>query len=107
MSIGKPSNVIVSVGDEDYHYDPRTRFSIRKTKNLNIEWNNKYDASKIDLRCSVQNRFADMYLYHQNASIVCQFNVQRLKIPHMNRIFLEIKDSIIDSDTRWYGILIK
>ena len=43
-----------------------------------------------------------MYLYHQNTNIVRDFNVQRLEIPHMNSIFLEIKDSIIESDIRWY-----
>ena len=69
---------------------------------MNIEWSNKYNASKIDLPCSVQSGFADIYLYHQNVNIDRQFNVQRLEIPHMNRIFLEIKDSIIDSDIRWY-----
>ena len=75
MSRGKQSNVIVRVGDEDYNYDPRTRFSIRKKK-LNIEWNNKYNASKIDLPCSVQSRFTDLHFYHQNANIVREFNVQ-------------------------------
>ena len=69
---------------------------------MNIEWNNKYNASKIDLPCSVHSRFADLYLYHQNANIVRDFNVQRLEIPHMNKIFLEIKDSIIESNIRWY-----
>ena len=69
---------------------------------MNIEWNNKYNASKINLPSSVQRKFDDMYLYYQNVNIVRQFNVQRLEIPHMNKIFLGIKDSIIDSDTRRY-----
>ena len=69
---------------------------------MNIEWNNKYNASKINLPSSVQRKFDDMYLYYQNVNIVRQFNVQRLEIPHMNKIFLEIKDSIIDSDISWY-----
>ena len=43
-----------------------------------------------------------MYLYHQNANIVRDFNVQRLESPHINRIFVETKDSIIDSEIRWY-----
>ena len=43
-----------------------------------------------------------MYLYYQNVDIVRQYNVQRLEIPHINKIFLEIKDSIIESDIRWY-----
>ena len=69
---------------------------------MNIEWNNKYNASKIDLPSSVQNRFNDLFLYHQNANIVFEFNVQRYEIPHMNQIFVEIKDSIIESDIEWY-----
>ena len=102
MSKGKSSNVIVRVGNEEYNYDPISRFSISKTNILNIEWNNKYNASKIDLPCSVQNRLNDLFFYHQNANIVRKFNVQRLEIPYMNKIFLEIKDSIIESDIRWY-----
>ena len=43
-----------------------------------------------------------MYLCQQNANIVREFNVLRLEIPHKNRIFVEIKDSIIESDIRWY-----
>ena len=43
-----------------------------------------------------------MYVYYQNVDIVRQYNVQWLEIPHMNRILLEIEDSAIDSDTRWY-----
>ena len=101
MSKRKPSNII-RVGDEDFNFDPRAKFVMRKTKRLNIEWNNKYNASKIDVPSSVQRRFTDMYLYYQNVDIVCQYNVQRLEIPHMNKIFLEIKDSIIDSDISWY-----
>ena len=69
---------------------------------MNIEWNNKFNASKIDLFCSVQRKFDDMYLYHQIANIVRDFNVQRLESPHINRIFVETKDSIIDSEIRWY-----
>ena len=102
MSKGKPSNVIVRVGNEYFNFDPRSRFPVKKTKRLNIEWNNKYNASKIYLPLNIQSRFADMYLCHQNANIVREFNVQRLEIPHMNRIFVEIKDSIIESDIRWY-----
>ena len=70
MSKGKPSNVIVRVGNEDFNFDPRSRFPVKKTKRLNIEWEKKYNASKIDLPLNVQNRFDDMYLCHQNANIV-------------------------------------
>ena len=73
----KSSNVIVRVGDEDCNFDPRKKFSIKKTKLLNIEWNNKYNASKIDLSSGVQSRFNDLFLYHQNANIVPEFNIQR------------------------------
>ena len=101
MSKRKPSSVI-RVGDEDFNFDPRGKFAVWKTKRLNIERNNKYNTSEIDLPSSVHRRFADMYLYYQNVDIVRQYNVQQLEIPHMNRIFLEIKDSIIDSDISWY-----
>ena len=47
MCKGKPSKVIVYVGDEDFNFDPRSKRSIMKTKKLNIEWNNKYNASKL------------------------------------------------------------
>ena len=77
MSKEKSSDVIVCVGDLDYNFDPRTRFSKRKTKLLNSEWNKKYNASKIDLPSSVQNRFNDLYLFYQNAKIVRESNVQR------------------------------
>ena len=102
MSKWKSSNVILRVGDEDFNFDPRAKYSVKKTKRLNIEWNNKYNSSKIDLPSSVQMRFADMYLYYQNVDIVRKYNVQQLEIPHMNRLFLEINDSTIDSDINWY-----
>ena len=55
MSKGKLLNVIARVGDEDYTLDPRSKFSLRKTKKMNIERNNKYNASKIDLPCNIQS----------------------------------------------------
>ena len=102
MSKEKSSNVIVYVGDTDYNFDPRGRFSKRHTKSLNTEWNKKYNTSKIDLPISVQSRFNDLYLFYQKAKIARDSNVQRYEIPNMNEIFLEIKDSIIESDRRWY-----
>ena len=75
MSTGKQSNVIVRVRGEDYNYDPRSRFSVKKTKILNIEWNNKYHASKIDLPSSGQKKLHEMYLYEQNAHICSEENV--------------------------------
>ena len=60
MSKGKTSNVIVRVGDEDFNFDPRSRFSVKKTKRLNIEWYNKYNASKINLLSSIQYKFDPM-----------------------------------------------
>ena len=76
MSKENSSNVIVCVGDLDYNFDPRKKFSIKKTKMLNTEWNKKYNAMKIDLPISVQSRFTDLHFYHQNANIVREFNVQ-------------------------------
>ena len=102
MSKEKSSNVIVCVGDLDYNFDPRKKFSIKKTKMLNTEWNKKYNAMKIDLPISVQSRFNDLYLFYQNAKIFRESNVQRYEIQQMNEIFVEIKDSIIESDRRWY-----
>ena len=102
MSKEKSSNIIVCVGDEDYNFNPRTRFSKRKTKSLNNEWNRTYNTSKIDIPSSVQNRFNDLYLFYQKAKIARDSNVQRYEIPNMNEIFLEIKDSIIESDRKWY-----
>ena len=75
MSKRKPSNVI-HVGDDDFNFDPRGKFAQKKTKKLNIEWNNKYDASKIDLPSSVQMKFNEMYLYEKNVDIIYEFNVQ-------------------------------
>ena len=34
MSKGKSSNVIVRVEDEDYNYDPRSRFFYKENKNF-------------------------------------------------------------------------
>ena len=102
MSKEKSSNVIVYVGDTDYNFDPRGRLFKKKTKSLNTEWNKKYNTSKIDLPISVQSRFNDLYLFYQKAKIARDSNVQRYEIPNMNEIFLEIKDSIIESDRKWY-----
>ena len=102
MSKEKSSNVIVCVGDEDYNFNPRTRFSKRKTKLLNNEWNRKYNTSKIDIPSSVQNRFNDLYLFYQDAKIVRKSNVQRYEIDNINEIFVDIHDSIIESDKKWY-----
>ena len=102
MSKEKSSNVIVCVGDDDYNFNPRTRFSKRKTKALNNEWNRKYHTSKIDLPSSVQNRFNDLYLFYQDAKIVRKSNVQRYEIDNINEIFVDIHDSIIESDKKWY-----
>ena len=102
MSKEKSSNVIVFVGDLDYNFDPRKRFAIKKTKTLNTEWNNKYNSSKIELPSSVQNKFNELYLYYQEANIAYDSNVQRLEIEEMNEIIVKIKDSIIESDRKWY-----
>ena len=102
MSKEKSSNVIVFVGDLDYNFDPRSRFAKKKTKSLNTEWNNKYNSSKIELPSSVQNRFNELWLYYQEANIVYDSNVQRLEIEEMNEIIVKIKDSIIESDRKWY-----
>ena len=102
MSKEKSSNVIVCVGDEDYNFNPRSRFSKRKTKLLNNEWNRKYNTSKIDIPSSVQNRFNDLYLFYQDAKIVRKSNVQRYEIDNINEIFVDIHDSIIESDKKWY-----
>ena len=48
------SLIVMHVGD------PRGKFAVKKTKKMNIEWNNKYNASKIDIPSSGQRRFADM-----------------------------------------------
>ena len=62
----------------------------------------KYNASKIDLPSRVQSRFNDLYLFYQQAKIVYESNVQRYEIQQMIEIFVDIKDSIIESDRRWY-----
>jgi len=102
MSKKKSSNVRVCVGDVDYNFNPRGTLSKKKTKSLNIEWNKKYNTSKIELPTSVQSRFNDLYLFYQNAKIVRESNVQRFEIKNMNEIFVEIKDSKIESDRKWY-----
>ena len=68
---------------------------------MNIEWDNKYNASKIDLPSSVQRKFDEMNLYERNAIICHGVNVQRLEIRQMNIIILEIKNSVIDSERKW------
>ena len=100
MSKGKTSNVIVRVGDEDFNFDPRSRFSVKKTKTFYIEWNNKYNASKIDLSSSVQRKFDDMYLFELDALVRSEENVQRYEIRHMNKIIIGIKNSVIDSEIK-------
>ena len=92
MSKRKPSNV-TQVGDEDFNFDPRRKFAQKKIKQLNFDWDNKCNTSKIDLYSSVQMIFNEMHLYEQDVNIFREFNVQRLEILQMNRIFLEIKNS--------------
>ena len=83
MSKKKPLNVIY-IGDEDFNFGPRKKFAQKKIKELNVDWDNKYNASKIDLPSSIKIKFNEMYLYEQNVDIVHDFNIQRLEIPHMN-----------------------
>ena len=74
---------------------------------MNIEWDNKYNASKIGLPSSVQRKFDEMHLYERNAIIRHGVNFQRLEISQMNIIILEIKNSVIDSEIKWYKGFIK
>ena len=79
MSKRKPPNG-AHIGDEDLKFDPRKKFARKKIKQLNFDWENRYNASKIDLPSSVQTKFNELYLYEQDAIIRRGFHVQRLEI---------------------------
>ena len=69
---------------------------------MNIEWDNTHNFSKIDLPSSIQNKFDDIHLYEQNVHISSKENVQRYEIRHMNKIIRDIKNSVLDSEFKWY-----
>ena len=52
MSKRKPTKR-THIGDGDLSFDTRMKYDKKKIKKLNIEWDNKYNASKIDLRSSI------------------------------------------------------
>ena len=64
ISKRKPTNG-THVGDGDLNFDPRKTFARRKIKRFNIEWDNKYNASKLtylavykinSMRCICMNK---------------------------------------------------
>ena len=69
---------------------------------MNTERDNKYNALKIDLPSSIQNKFGEMYLYEKNAHIHSEWKNQRYDIRHMNKRILGIKNSVIDSEIKWH-----
>ena len=71
----KPSNG-THIRADALNFDPREKSARKKIKQLNFDWDNKYNASKIDLPSTVQTKFNEMHLYEQDAIIRRAYNVQ-------------------------------
>ena len=74
MSKRRPPNG-KHIGDKDLNFDPRKKYAQKKIKQLNIDSDNKYNASKIELPSSVQKIFDEVNLYEQDANICRDLNV--------------------------------
>ena len=90
------------IGDKQYNFSPRSRHVQARTMLLNKQWDEKYYSSKITIPTSLQMSFNMMFTYSQHAKIKYSQNVQRHEIPHMNDVFVGLKNSNIDSDMTFY-----